>query len=129
MSNDAEELGAQIAAAAENEDAAVAASAIRSGDFIVFQQVDPENAGSESEEAVSVVLAQVDEDTAVVCFSDQRLAQVFAEEISDEIPPGQELPAVILSGDVLLDGLPDDCGLLVNPGSTLECYFPPGSLP
>ncbi len=130
MTDDSDDLGAQIASAAENDDAAVAASAIRGGDFIVFQQIDPENPQSGDDEgAFSVVLAQVEEDTAVVCFSNKETAQMFAEEIADEIPPGQELPALMLAGDVLLDGLPDDCGLLVNPGSELECYFPPGILP
>lgn len=129
MSDD--DLGAQIAAAADNDDAAVAASIIRSGDFIVFQQIDPENPDLEpdSEAGFSVILAQVDEDTAVVCFSNKESAQLFAEEIAEEIPEGHDLPAVLLAGEILLDGLPEDCGLLLNPGSELECYFPPGVLP
>lgn len=131
MSAGEDHLGNRIAVAAENEDVAVAASAIRSGEFIVFQQIDPESGETEldGEGNFSVVLAQVDEDTAVVCFSNKDSAQIFVDEIADEIPPGRDLPAVMLDGNVLLDGLPEDCGLLVNPGSSTECYFPPGALP
>jgi hypothetical protein len=74
------------------------------------------------------MLAEVDEDHAVVCFSNQEAASDFATEIGEELPAGRELPAVMLDGDTLLDGLPEDCGLLINPGTEVECYFPPGSL-
>lgn len=130
MSMDAE-LGPQLLNAAENEDHVVAASMIRGGTFIVFQQVDPDNDGyAEDEDGnFSVVLADVDDDTAVVCFSDEDSAHHFAENIvSGDVPEGFELPAFTLDGASLLDGLPAECGLLVNPGAECECYFAPGTL-
>ncbi len=125
------DLGGLIADAADAHDAAVAASIIRSGEFIVLQQIDVEH--GESEEAAegnfSVVLAEMEGDeNAVVCFSHPDFVEHFVEEISDEIPLGRELPAVMLDGESLLDGLPSDCGLLLNPGAETECYFPPGFL-
>ncbi len=124
------ELGQQIANAVEVEDVAVAVSAIRGGDFIVFQQIDPESGDLEETDDgdFCVVTAEVDEETAVLCFSDQEAAEYFAGEmVSEEIPEGHSLPAVVLDGVTLLDGLPEDCGLLVNAGAETECYFPPGS--
>lgn len=122
------DVGDLIAAAADSNDLLVAVSIIRSGDFIVFQQVDPENGEVEEDEEgnFSVMLAEVDEDTAVVCFSNEDAAANFAAEIADDLPEGQELPSVVLPGEILLDGLPSDCGLLINPGAESECYFPPG---
>lgn len=122
------DLGGLIADAADSDDIELATSIIRGGDFIVFQQVDVESGDTEEDDEgnFSVVLAEVDDETAVVCFSGEEWAANFATEIADELPEGHELPSVVLGGDVLLDGLPGDCGLLVNPGADSECYFPPG---
>ncbi len=129
MSNEEHiDLGGPIAEAAEANDATVAASIIRSGQFILLQQIDMESGEIEEDEDgnFSVVLAEVDEDTAVVCFTNYTAVSNFAAEIAGEIPEGHELPAVVLEGGDLLDGLPADCGLLVNPGEDTESYFPPG---
>ncbi len=122
------DLGGLIADAAEANDAGVAESIIRSGEFIVFQQIDMESGEVEEdgEGNFSVVLAEVDEDLAVVCFSTQEAAENFAKEISEDLPEGRELPAVMMDGNMLIDGLPEDCGLLVNPSTETESYFPPG---
>ncbi|MFK7737156.1 MAG: SseB family protein [Pirellulaceae bacterium] len=125
------ELGKRIANAVEEEEFAVAASLIQAGVFIVFEQIDPENEESAEDEEgnFSVVLAEVEDELAVVCFSDEEAAQNFASEVVEEdIPEGHELPAIVLNGESLLEGLPDECGLLVNPGVETECYFPPGAL-
>ncbi len=122
------DLGGLIADAAEANEAEVAENIIRSGEFIVFQQVDMESGEIEDagEGNFSVVLAEVDEELAVVCFSNEEAANNFALEIAEDLPDGRELPAVTMDGNTLLDGLPEDCGLLVNPGTDNESYFPPG---
>jgi hypothetical protein len=122
------DLGGLIADAAESNDAAVAESIIRSGQFILLQQIDTESGEIEEDEEgnFSVVLAEVDEDVAVVCFTNMEAVGRFTQEIAGDIPEGHELPTVILEGDDLIDGLPEDCGLLVNPGEETESYFPPG---
>ncbi len=122
------DLGGLIADAAEANDATVAENIIRSGEFIVFQQIDVESGEVEEdgEGNFSVVLAEVDEELAVVCFSNQEAADQFAIEIGEDLPEGTELPAVMMGGDMLIDGLPEDCGLLVNPGTDNESFFPPG---
>ena len=122
------DLGGLIADAAEANDATVAENIIRSGEFIVFQQIDMESGEVEEDEEgnFSVVLAEVDEELAVVCFSNQAAADAFAQEIGDDLPEGQELPAIMMDGNMLIDGLPEDCGLLVNPGTDFESFFPPG---
>ncbi|MCA9133035.1 MAG: hypothetical protein KDA45_07760 [Planctomycetales bacterium] len=122
------DLGGLIADAAEANDAATVEGIIRNGEFILFQQVDMESGEVEedSDGNFSVVLAEVDDDLAVVCFSNAEAAKLFAHEIADDLPEGQELPSVTLDGNTLLDGLPEDCGLLLNPSTDTECYFPPG---
>ena len=122
------DLGGLIADAAEANDANTAENIIRSSEFIVFQQIDMDSGEVEEDEEgnFSVVLAEVDDDVAVVCFSSQAAADTFAQEIGDDLPAGRDLPAVLMDGNMLLDGLPEDCGLLVNPSSDTESYFPPG---
>lgn len=122
------DLGGLIADAAEANDAAVAENIIRSGEFIIFQQIDLESGEIEEDDEgnFSVVLAEVDEELAVVCFSSQDAADNFAKDIGSELPDGRQLPAVLMDGNMLIDGLPEDCGLLVNPGTENESYFPPG---
>ena len=122
------DLGGLIADAAEANDATVAENIIRSGEFIVFQQIDMESGEVEEDDDgnFSVVLAEVDDELAVVCFSSQEAADNFAQEIGEDLAEGQELPAVMMDGNMLIDGLPDDCGLLVNPGTDNESFFPPG---
>lgn len=122
------DLGGLIADAAEANDATVAENIIRSGEFIIFQQIDLESGEIEQDEEgnFSVVLAEVDDELAVVCFSNQEAADLFAKEIGSDLPEGRELPAVTMDGNMLIDGLPEDCGLLVNPGTENESFFPPG---
>lgn len=123
-----EDLGPSLANAAQLDDSVLAATVIRGGNFIVFQQIDTETGqgARDNEGGFSVVLAAVEEDTAVVCFSNPTAAEGFVADIADSIPAGRELPSVVLDGNTLLNGLPSDCGLLVNPGADTECYFPPG---
>lgn len=122
------DLGGLIADAAEANDATVAENIIRSGEFIIFQQIDLESGEIEQDDEgnFSVVLAEVDDELAVVCFSNQEAADLFAKEIGSDLPEGRELPAVTMDGNMLIDGLPEDCGLLVNPGTENESFFPPG---
>lgn len=123
------DLGGLIADAAEANDSVAASLVIRGGEFILLQQIDPESGEVEEDEEgnFSVVLAEVDdEDVAVVCFTNSSAAANFSKEISEDLPEGHSLPEVTLDGETLLDGLPEDCGLLVNPGTDNECYFPPG---
>jgi len=123
------DLGGLIADAAEANDSVAASQVIRGGEFILLQQIDMETGAVEEDEEgnFSVVLAEVEEDDiAVVCFTNATAAANFSKEISEDLPEGHSLPEVILDGDTLLDGLPEDCGLLVNPGTENECYFPPG---
>lgn len=120
-------LGSEIAQAAEDNDAFKAEQLIRSHELLVLQRIDVETGEVEydEDENFSVVLAEVDEDVAVVCFSNFSAATSFMDSVCDELTDGQRLPAVLLDGNELLDGLPDSVGLLVDPTTDNECYFPP----
>lgn len=129
MTTDSNDLGQQLMIAAESEDIVLAASLIRAGNFIVFQQIDPDNGVSQDDEDASVVLAEVDDGLAVVCFCEEEAANDFAANIvQDQAPDVEELPAFTVTGESLLDSLPPEFGILVNAGAETECYFPPGAV-
>jgi SseB protein N-terminal domain len=121
------QLGVEIADAAETNEASKAEELIRANEFIVLQQIDLETGEIEvdEEDNFSVVLAEVDEDMAVVCFTSLTAAESFMDEVCEELTGGTRLPAVVLEGNQLLDGLPEGIGLLINPTTEQECYFPP----
>jgi hypothetical protein len=121
-------LGSEIAEAAEENDAVTAEQLIRSHEMIVLQRIDPETGQVEFDEDdnFSVVLAEVDEDIAVVCFSNFTAASSFMDSVCEDLTGGSRLPAVVLDGNELLDGLPESVGLLVDPTTENESYFPPG---
>lgn len=124
-----DEIGLKIIEAIDAEDIALVESLIRENEFILFQQIDPETGEVDEDEDgnFSVVIAEMDEDSAVVCFTSREIAENFVEEAVQDLPEGGELPTVMLSGDDMLDGLPLDVGLLLNPTSEGECFFPPGT--
>jgi SseB protein N-terminal domain len=120
-------LGIEIADAADQNDAGKAEQLIRANEFIVLQQIDLETGETDIDEDgnFSVVLADIEEDKAVVCFTRLSAADNFMDEVCEELTGGARLPTVVLEGDQLLDGLPDGIGLLFNPTTEEECYFPP----
>lgn len=100
---------------------------IRANDFLLLQQFNPETGEVELSEDGSfhVVLVEVDDTTAVVAFTQDQYASEFLNDVQEELPEAEEFPAVVLDGNTLLDGLPEECGLLVNPGMETECYLSP----
>lgn len=121
-------VGEALATAAEEGDVDEVLRIIRENDFVVLQQFDPESGEvNENEDgSFNVVLVEIEEDTAVVVFTHEKFAGEFLREVGEELPDAEHYPAVMLDGNTLLDGLPGDCGLFINPGAPTECYFPPG---
>lgn len=125
------ELGHLIADAANADDPVVAESLIRGSDFILLKQIDedePLPSDDEDDAEFAVVLAEMEDldEEAVICFTTQSAADDFTQALDIDLPPGIELPALPVDGESLLNGLPVEVGLLVNPGTEDECYFPAG---
>jgi len=72
------ELGQQIADAADQEDVVVIESLLRGNELIVLQQTTDENGEPLEEEGdLSVVLAELDDEVAVISFTDIHFAEQF----------------------------------------------------
>jgi hypothetical protein len=121
-------VGETIMTAAEDGDVGEVVRIIRENNFMVLQQYDPESGEVDENDdgSFNVVLVEIEEETAVVAFTQEKFASEFLHDVSGELPQAEQFPAVMLDGNTLLDGLPSDCGLFINPGAPTECYFPPG---
>lgn len=121
-------IGEALALAFEEGEIAAVDIIIRKHDFLVLQQFNPETGEVDENDdgSFNVVLVEVDEESAVVAFTQEKLASEFLADVEDELPHAENYPAIMLDGNTLLDGLPEDCGLLINPGAPTECYLPPG---
>lgn len=123
-----DKLGRKIFNAIEADDLELVKTLIRQGEFILFQQVDPDTGEVEDEDGnFSVVIAELEEDMGVVCFTSEAIAQSFVDIAVDDLPIGEELPTVKFDGDYMLDCLPEGFGLLINATSEGEYFFPAGT--
>ncbi len=122
-------VGEALALAVEEGEEAEVDQIIRRHDFLVLQQFDPETGHVDENDdgSFNVVLVEVDEESAVVAFTQEKLASEFLLDVEEDLPEIENYPAIMLDGNTLLDGLPEDCGLLINPGAPTECYLPPRS--
>ncbi len=126
------DLGGLVYDACDNEDYATAERILRSGMIYVLHQIDeaspemPDMEDEDSEAEFNVVVAEADGIVAMMCFTALEHVDAFLDSISDELPEDFEIPVVGMDGNTLMDGLPDDMGLLVNASTELECFFPPG---
>jgi SseB protein N-terminal domain len=121
-------VGEAIATAAEEDQMDEVDRLIRANSFMVLQQFDPETGEVEENDdgSFNVILVEIDEDSAVVAFTQEKYASEFLNEVEEDIPQADQYPAIMLDGNTLLAGLPSDCGLLINPGAPTECYLAPG---
>lgn len=129
MTEHEEDLGEKIIAAIDANDPVLLESLFRGGEFILYQQIDTETGSIDEDDEgnFSVVLAELEDSVAVVCFTSSEIADNFVQTQVTDLPEGAVLPSVMVDGESLLEGLPEDCGLLLNPASERECFFPPGS--
>lgn len=105
----------QLLDAAAEEDADQVAALLPQVDFTIVESPDE----SEGEDKAALV-AEVEGAPAIVAFTSNEHAQAFAESASELLDDDGSLPAFIVPGANLLENLPEDFGLLLNPESE-EC--------
>ena len=121
-------LGQKLAEAIAADELEAIHLHLAQAEIIVLQQIDEQTGESVTDEdgEVNVVLAEMDEGIAVVCFTDETYVDRFREVFQDRIP--EKCPRVIVTGESLITSMPEECGLLINSGSEHECFLPSGTL-
>ena len=103
-----------LSAAVEARDAAKLRELILDGEFILINiQSDEED--DDDEEAMGALTAEIDELPALVTFTSERHAGAFVGAMGDLFEDSEEVQGFLVDGDALLEYLPEDYGLLVNP--------------
>jgi len=69
----------------------------------------------EDEESMGALTAEINEEEVLVAFTSEENAGIFVEEMSDLFTELDEVQGFVVDGETLLDYLPDDFGLLLDP--------------
>ena len=75
------------------------------------------DAAEEEEEEIAPLCAEVDGYETIVCFTSLEDSQRFAEENPALLDENEELPLFAVTGKDLLENLPSEMGLVINPES------------
>ncbi|TWU45197.1 hypothetical protein Q31b_03680 [Novipirellula aureliae] len=69
----------------------------------------------EDEESMGALTAEINEEEVLVAFTSEENAGIFVEEMSDLFTELDEVQGFVVDGETLLDYLPEDFGLLLDP--------------
>ncbi|MCA9192428.1 MAG: hypothetical protein KDB03_11725 [Planctomycetales bacterium] len=117
---DPRDLGELIAECAETDNWDQMQELFESNVFFVLHRP-----GQESDE-IELALIDVEDELAIVSFTNAEFADSFQRELAEEIEDFEPLAILPIDGQTLLAGMFSDGGLLLNPGTEFEVYFPPG---
>jgi len=84
---------------------------ITSKQFVLISIADHE----EDDEAMGAITAEVDGMDVLVAFTSETLAGEFVDKMSELFADEDQVQGFIVNGDALLDYLPEQYGLLLNP--------------
>lgn len=99
------------ATAIEAKDADVLRTLILAGEFILINVQSEED----DEEGMGALTADIDDTPVLVAFSTEEHAGAFVGAMSDMFDEADEVHGFLVEGDALLEYLPDDYGLLIDP--------------
>lgn len=101
-----------LSAAIEDRDAPKLRQLILNGEFILINIQSEED---DEEDAMGALTAEIDDLPVLVAFTSERHAGAFVGAMGDLFEDSDEVQGFVVEGDALLEYLPDDYGLLVNP--------------
>lgn len=78
----------------------------------------------DEEDAVGVLTAEIEGEDVWVAFSSEPLAGEFVEAMPDMFEQNEEIEGYVVDGDALLEYIPEDVGLLLDPESDNTFVLP-----
>ncbi len=106
---------AELVAAISDQDAVAIKSLLASGEFILINVQSPED--EDDEDAIGALTAELEDQEVLVVFSSEEHAGIFVTAQSDMFDEDEEVQGFMVEGDLLMDYLPEEFGLLLNPES------------
>ena len=115
MSESTESLESKLAIAIEQRDAVLVRQLIDAAEFVLLTMMDEED--DDDEEGANVFSTDLDGMDLVVAFTNERAAGDFVHSMEEIYEEGDEIEGYVLDGDALLQYMPPEHGLYLNPES------------
>ncbi|KAA5539285.1 hypothetical protein FYK55_24535 [Roseiconus nitratireducens] len=113
MSQPQSTLESKLADALEQRDAVLVRQLMAEAEFVLLSLPDEDD----DEDAANVLSADIDDMEVLVAFTNEKAAEAFVQSMDEMYDEDDEIEGYVLQGDALLDYMPPDHGLLLNPES------------
>lgn len=114
MSESTESLESKLADAIEQRDAVLVRQLIDAAEFVLLTMSDEED---DDEEGANVFSTDLDGMELLVAFTNEDAAGDFVRSMEEIYEEGDEIEGYVLDGDALLQYMPPEHGLYLNPES------------
>ncbi|MCA9137475.1 MAG: SseB family protein [Planctomycetales bacterium] len=114
MSDSPESLESKLAGAIEQRDAVLVRQLLDSAEFVLLTIPDEDD---DDEEGASVFSTDIDGMDLVVAFTNEQAAGEFVHSMEDIYEEGDDIEGYVMDGDALLQYMPPEHGLYLNPES------------
>ncbi|QEG00933.1 hypothetical protein Mal15_50090 [Stieleria maiorica] len=114
MSDSTESLESQLATAIEQRDAVLVRQLFEAAEFVLLTMSDDED---DDDEGANVFSTDLDGMHLVVAFTSEQTAGDFVHSMEEYYEEGDEIEGYVLDGDALLQYMPPEHGLFLNPES------------
>lgn len=114
MSESTESLESKLADAIEQRDAVLVRQLFDTAEFVLLTVSDEED---DDEEGANVFSTDVDGMDLLVAFTNEQAAGDFVRSMEEIYEEGDEIEGYVLDGDALLDYMPPEHGVFLNPES------------
>ena len=113
-SESSESLESKLAGAIEQRDAVLVRRLIDSAEFVLLTMSDEDD---DDEEGANVFSTDLDGMDLLVAFTNEQAAGDFVHSMEEIYEDGDEIEGYVLDGDALLQYMPPEHGLYLNPES------------
>ena len=114
MSESTETLESKLTEAVDQRDALLVRQLIDGAEFVLLTLPDD---ADDDEEGANVFSTDIDGMELLVAFTNEHAAGDFVNSMEDLFEEGEEVEGYVLDGDALLQYMPPEYGLLLNPES------------
>ena len=116
MSESPESLESKLSGAIEQRDAVLVRQLFDTAEFVLLTMSEEEDDDDE-EEGANVFSTDLDGMDLLVAFTNEQAAGDFVHSMEDIYEEGDEIEGYVLDGDALLQYMPPEHGLYLNPES------------
>ncbi len=113
MNESTETLESKLTDAVDQRDALLVRQLVNEAEFVLLTLPDEED----DEEGANVFSTDLDGMELLVAFTNEQAAGDFVNSMEDIFEDGEEVEGYVLDGDALLQYMPPEYGLLLNPES------------